>query len=185
MRASDRSYERLTAEHLGRLSALAAEDRDMFFNKQPTFRDRHIATVLAQGAALHWLDGRTGVKDLDVWSFFALGRGGDRFPASIRNLHVDFGPSDLGRQTYDLADAKSDRERNKFRQWSSFRGRRVDLMLRGLPCRPGDDPASAIRAWLRSGRRQADGSPWWLAQKAVILIDPVDRRGEQVWPEHG
>jgi hypothetical protein len=33
---------------------------------------------------------------LDVWTFFSLPPGIGTFPASIRNVHVDFGPG-LGR----------------------------------------------------------------------------------------
>lgn len=175
-----RSYRRITAEHLDRLSDLAAADRERFYVGQPRYRGRHLATALAQGAALHWLDGTTGVKDLDVWSFFALPPEHDRFVASVRKVQVDFGPSELGRQSYDLAGARTPRERARFERWSRFAGRRVDLMLRGLRCRPDEDQAEAIRAWLRSGT--PGSSAWWLAQKAVVLIDPPGRRGERVWP---
>jgi hypothetical protein len=177
-----RSTARLTVHHLGRLSALAAADRELFYAAQPYYRDRHVATVLAQGAALHFLDGSSGVKDLDVWSFFAIPTRHARFPADVRQRHVDFGPSDLGRQLYtpDLAESESAR-----RRWQcyadTFSGRRVDLMMRGLRCRVDDDPGDAIRRWLGLGRRPTDGSPWYLAQKGVILIDPAERRGEIVW----
>lgn len=186
-RASDETSRRssapLTHDHLARLSAIAAEDREIFYRAQPAYRGRHLATVLAQGAALHWLDRSTGVKDLDVWSFFALPPGATRFPASQRKRHVDFGPSELGRQAYDLDDAwLTMHDRRRFARWSTFRGRRVDLMMRGLPCTPDADPAVAIRGWLSRGTRPANGSPWHLAQKAVVLIDPPERRGEVVWP---
>ena len=89
---TDRSFAPLTDEHLARLSALAAQDREQFYASKPRDRGRHLATVLAQGAAQHFIDGMTGVKDLDVWSFFALPAGEDKFPADIRHRHVDFGP---------------------------------------------------------------------------------------------
>jgi hypothetical protein len=169
-------------EHLARLADLAEEDRRQFYASQPDFVGHHLATVLAQGAGLHWIDGTTGVKDLDVWSFFSLPPGYTRFPADIRKRHVDFGPSTLGRQEYDLSAAKDDRERRKFEQWAGFAGRRVDLMLRGLRVPLDADPATAIRAWLRRGKRQAAGSPWYLAQKGVVFIDPANRRGNVIWP---
>lgn len=175
-----RSYERLTNGHLARLSALASADRDLFYVKQPLYRGRHLATVLGQGGALHWLDGTIGVKDLDVWSFFSLPPQHDRFPADVRKVQADFGPSTLGRQSYDLTTARNNTERRKFAKWSNYRGRRVDLMLRGLACQPAADPATVIRNWLTGGA--PGSSAWWLAQKAVILIDPSERREEQVWP---
>lgn len=172
----------LTKRHLAWLSRIAAADHADFYDRRPAYRSRLVAVVLAQGAALHYLDRRNGVKDLDVWSFFALPPGERRFPEDQRKLHVDFGPSDLGRQRYDLTRAKSDRKRAEMERWSrEHTGRRVDLMMRGLRCDVDNDPAEAVRAWLETGMRKPDSSPWHLRQKAVILIDPAARRDEVVW----
>src|ERR1700727_1064079 len=54
-----------------------------------------LCRALYQGAALHYLDGKNGVKDFDVWSFYAaLGDG--PFPYRWRGT-ADFGPSRFGR----------------------------------------------------------------------------------------
>ncbi len=177
---TDRSFAPLTDEHPARLSALAAQDREQFYASSPRYRGRHLATVLAQGAAQHFIDGMTGVKDLDVWSFFALPAGEDKFPADIRHRHVDFGPSTLGRQLYDLSRARSKVERARWVKWARFEGRRVDLFLRGQRCGIDTDPVDAITEWLRAGRSKKNSSPWWLSQKAVVLLDPWPK--EIVWP---
>lgn len=150
-----RSNAPLTLDHLVRLAKLARDDRERFLRSQPDFRGFHTATVLAQGGGLHWISGITGVKDLDVWSFFALPPGYTRFPADVRHRHVDFGASALGRQRYDLASARSPAERRSFETWSRFEGRRVDVMMRGLPVDVEDDPAASIRTWLRHGKRSS------------------------------
>jgi hypothetical protein len=178
---SARSSARLTKRHLARLSKIAAEDRAKFYQAQPVYADRLVAVVLAQGAGLHYLDRTNGVADLDVWSFFSLPTGHDRFCADIRSTHVDFGPSDLGRQAYKLATARNERQRARWERWQAFEGRRVDLLMRGLACELADDPAEAIREWLARGTRKSAGSPYYLRQKGVIMIDPLDRRGEVVW----
>lgn len=179
---SRRSKVPLYKRHLARLSKIAAADHESLYARRPEYQGRLVAVVLAQGAALHYLDRSNGVKDLDVWSFFALPMEQTRFPEDQRKKHVDFGPSDLGRQRYDLKVAKSPRQRALMTRWSDEHvGRRVDLMMRGLPCGPKDDPAEAIRTWLASGERKPGTSPWHLRQKAVILVDPPDRRGEVVW----
>jgi len=186
--ASERSSAPLTVAHLARMSELARLDHERFFLKQPSFRGHCLGIVLAQGGAQHWvdcergLDHPNGVKDLDVWSFFSLPPGMTTFPAPIRNVHVDFGPSELGRQSYDLSTAKNEAERQKFLKWSAFSGRRVDLLLRGVPDGLDADPAAAIRAWLRPGVRKPKSSPEYLAKKAIVLIDPEPKRGEVVWP---
>ncbi len=177
--ATVRSYIPLTTEHLSRLADLAREDRERFLTFHPDFRGLHVATVLAQGGGLHWVNGTNGVKDLDVWTFFALPPGHSRFPADIRHRHVDFGPSELGRQRYKPAAARSEAEKRRFQVWSKFEGRRVDLMMRGLRVDVRDDPADGIWQWLTRGK--PGSSPWFLAQKAVVMIDPADRRGEVIW----
>lgn len=83
--------------------------------------------MLAQGAASHYLDclvghesaSRRGVKDLDVWMFYAA-MPGTAFPAARRETHADFGPSTLGRQSYDLAGARTARERALWRRWNNL-----------------------------------------------------------------
>lgn len=98
---TERSYAPLTAEHLSRLAGIAQADHELFTAGHPEYANRRVAVTLAQGAACHYLDGCTGVKDLDVWSFYVkLPR--QKWLADSRNRHVDFGPSDLGRQHYDL-----------------------------------------------------------------------------------
>jgi hypothetical protein len=179
-RASERSYAPLTGDHLARLRVIAADDRERFHRNRPEYRNRHLCTVLAQGGALHFLNGTNGVKDLDVWSFYSL-IPGSKWPADRRNTHTDFGESSLGRQTYDAAQAPDERTRRAYETWSGYTGRRVDLLMRALPVGLDADPAAAVRAWLRAGRRKG-GSAWYLAQKAVVLIDPPTRCGEVIWP---
>lgn len=182
-----RSRARLTDAHLARLSELAAADHQRFFAHRPEYLGRLVAVTLAQGAALHYVNGRTGIKDLDVWSFFAAIPGA-RFPADRRETHADFGPSELGRQRYDLTAARSPRELARFRHWTTFSGRRVDLLMRQLPVAPDasiEDAIAALRAWLTAGaasRAKDPPSSWHLARKAMILIDPIEGRGNLVWP---
>jgi hypothetical protein len=124
-RREERSRARLTGEHLRRLAELAEEDHAFFTRPggRPEYESRRLAVALAQGAALHYLDGRNGVKDLDVWTFYAA-ISGKRFPADRRLTNVDFGPSSLGREPYDM------HLRNRF---SGYTGRKVDFCMRALP----------------------------------------------------
>lgn len=85
---------RLTEQHLARRSELAYADHLHFTRDdgRPEYRRRRVAVVLAQGAAPHYIDGTSGVKDLDVWTFYAA-IDGKTFPAYKRETHADFGPS--------------------------------------------------------------------------------------------
>lgn len=188
-RATPRSRASLTPEHLARLSVIARADHEYFTRDdgRPEYRDRRLLVVLTQGAALHWIDGLTGVKDLDVWTFYAA-IPGRRFPADQRETHADLGHSELGRQAYDLSAALPPSVLARWRRWSTFEGRRVDLLMRALPAAPGateDEAVEALRAWLRQGaasRAAKKPSPWWLAQKAGVGIDPPTLRGRVLWP---
>jgi hypothetical protein len=167
-----RSYEAILDVDLARLSAGAAMDRERFFLKRPEYRHRLLVVDLCQGAGLHYRDVASGdaepngVKDFDVWSFFAA-IPGRRFPADRRMTHVDFGPSRFGRQIDQPA---------RFRH---YQGRRVDLLMRALPVGSGDDPPEALRHYLQEARTT---SAQRLAAKAVVLIDPLDLRGTIAWP---
>lgn len=160
-----RSFERIARVDLARLATIAEEDREDRFARKPHWREiygnRVIAVALCQGAALHLLDGRTGVKDFDVWTFFAAGPE-KPFPPRWR-VERDFGDRKFGRS--------SDKPH--------FVGRRVDCLARSIIAAPNSDPAVAIRGYLRVGRTE---SARLLARKAVILISPSERLGEVVWP---
>ena len=168
----DRSTEVIDVGDLARLAEVAAQDRDRFFAKRPEYRHRVVATVLCQRAALHYVDVATGkrrqngIKDFDVWTFFAAVPG-ERFPADRRNTHVDLGASKFGHYPG---------ESSRFRR---YQGRRIDLLMRALPVEPTIDPAAALLDYLTEARTT---TAQWLAEKAVVLLDPVARRGEIVWP---
>jgi hypothetical protein len=162
----ERSLEPLSKDDLRRLGDIARADRERMFSHSPhwaLYRERLLAVALCQGAALHYLDGRNGIKDLDVWTFFAALP--SRYPDRAlyrRNKPYDFGPSRHGRHP-DLP---------------GYAGRKVDLLSDSIPVSPDADPRESIRGWLRSERR---GNPSHLATKAVVLIEPT--LGQVVWPE--
>jgi hypothetical protein len=165
-RSTERSIEQIGLTDLSRLAQLANDDEKALFARVPggagRYAGRLLCRALCQGAALHFVNGATGVKDFDVWSFYAALPTG---PFPYRRIgNADFGPSKFGRWPGDSA---------------RFRGRRVDLIGRSLPAEFGEDPASVLRRYLSSGATESARA---LAAKAVVLIAPNDRVGEIVWP---
>jgi hypothetical protein len=89
---SPRSFAAFRTQHLRRLVNLANADHEFFTRPdwRPEYQSRRLAVGLAQGAALHYLDGKNGVKDFDIWTFYAglprvsgprkLGMGGRQSP---------------------------------------------------------------------------------------------------------
>ena len=110
---------------------------------------------------MHYVNGRNGVKDFDVWSFYAQYDDWP-FPARWRGTR-DFGPSKFGRYPRDAP---------------RYSGRRVDLLGRSLRVEPGADLTEAIRRYLTVRRTRSAKE---LAAKAVVLIDPESRLGEIAW----
>jgi hypothetical protein len=165
----DRSLARIEIADLHRLAALAAEAEADLFRRKPQgsgrYASRLLCRTLCQGAALHYINERNGVKDFDVWSFYAQ-YDDWLFPPRWRGTR-DFGPSKFGRYPGDPP---------------RYSGRRVDLLGRSLPAEPGADPADVLRRYLAARRSESAKA---LAAKAVILIDPENRAGEIVWPVAG
>jgi hypothetical protein len=162
----DRSLARIDVTDLLRLAALAADAESELFRRNPHGSGRYVGRLLGralcQGAALHYLNGKNGVKDFDIWSFYAQYDDWP-FPPRWRGTR-DFGSSKFGRYPGDPP---------------RYSGRRVDLLGRSLPVAPGTDPADAVRRYLTAWRTD---SAMALAAKAVVLIDPQNRAGEIVWP---
>lgn len=164
--AEDRSYERITRADLRRLLRIARLEREDFFARHKEYailyRKRVLCTALCQGAALHFINGQTGVHDFDVWTFYA-----EHPEASFPHWHeerYDFGHSKFGR----LPQAPE-----------TFRGRPVDLAARSIEASPVDDPIEALQHYLRRGSTPVARR---LAEKAVVLLEPEDLAGYVVWP---
>ena len=96
---SDRSLVRIEIADLLRLAALAADAEAELFRRNPLgsgrYAGRLLGRALCQGAALHYVNGSNGVKDFDVWSFYAQYDDWP-FPARWRGTR-DFGPPKFGR----------------------------------------------------------------------------------------
>jgi hypothetical protein len=161
----ERSYERLTKSDLERLGQIAALDRQELFRRKPDlarlYGGRLVAVALCQGAALHYLDGKNGIKDLDVWSFY---RAAPERPYPYRRRGVaDFGDPKFGTSA----------------NQPQFVGRSVDLLGRSIDARDFSDPVEVLREYLRSRKSE---SARLLAEKAVIIIEPASILGAVVWP---
>jgi hypothetical protein len=169
---SGRSYEPIEPADLQLLAHIGAEDREMFYQRRPEYCGRLLCVALCQRAGKHYVDiarassSPIGVKDFDVWSFFAA-IPGERFPADKRNRHVDFGPS------------KFERWPDELERFRHFTGRRVDLLMRALPVPLDADPVAALRAYLVEATTTSARA---LAAKGVVLIEPRRLLGTIVWP---
>jgi len=162
---SKRSYEKITKNDLRCLIKLAHQDRHDFFARYPIWKklysNRVICVAFCQGAALHYLDGKNGVKDFDVWTFYSENPSGQPFPYR-RMGHLDFGESKFGRYPDDL----------------KFKGRCVDLIGRSIKAPVNADPIKILQEYLLSGNTKTSRE---LAKKAVVLLEPEILFGKVIW----
>jgi hypothetical protein len=138
---AERSYQLITVSDLARLAELAAADRADRFARRPRWQpyaDRLLCTALCQGAAKHYVDRQNGVKDFDVYSFYAEDTSLGRFPPRWHTT-ADFGPSRFGRHPDDNA---------------SYTGRRIDFIGRSLKVSPDVDPVEALIGYLTQPRTE-------------------------------
>jgi hypothetical protein len=163
-----RSYESITPSELQRLADIARSDREDFFQRYPrwsTLYSRRLLWVaLCQGAALHFLDGKNGVKDFDVWSFFCE-IAGQPIPRR-RVVFRDFGQPQFG--------TSPDKP--------NFIGRKVDLLFKSIACTPDSSPTHSLQRYLTEGRTDTARC---LAQKPVVLLEPIEQVSIVAWQPNG
>ncbi len=165
--ATERSFERITRADLKRLARIAADERADFFSRHPEFailyRKRLLCTALGDDAALHHLNGVTGVNEFSVWSFYAEH---PEAPFPFRRAgRADFGRSKFGR----AADAPEG--------YCGASGGPARTLHRTSPRAAA--PVEALQRYLKAGATRSSRE---LAQKAVVLIEPEPLLGAEVWP---
>jgi hypothetical protein len=159
------SYERILHPDLKRLGEIARADARNFFSRNPRYgalENRGIAVALCQGAGLHFVTGTNGIKDFDVWTFYAE-LPGLRYPARRPPMAYDFSDPKFGRSP----------------DFPSFIGRKVDCLARSLKADLTADPILALRTYLLSS---STGTPGQLSRKGVVLIEPGRLLGTVIWP---
>ncbi len=158
-----RSYRAITRSDLRRLARIARQDRETLFKTHPQwatlYAQRVMCVALCQGAALHYLDRKTGINDFDVYTFYRKHPAKDWYARRIKRY--DFGDPKFG-QSLDRPD---------------FVGRRVDCCARSIDIDSKEGIEAAIQQYLQEGRTE---SAKQLAAKAVILLEP--NCGKVIWP---
>jgi len=110
---------------------------------------------------LHYLDGKNGVKDFDIWTFY-IEHPKAPYPYR-RHGCADFGKSKFGRHPAE----------------TGYIGRRVDFLGRSILCSLHADPITTVQDYLSAARSQ---SAKLLAEKAVIGLEPEQLFGQVIWP---
>lgn len=159
-----RSNEKITKFDLRKLLRLARADIDDFFDRKSTYKKpyqgKEKLVALCQGAALHYIDGKNGVKDFDVWFFYP--QKGDVILPYRRTGLVDFGKSKFGKHPNNLL----------------FEGRGVDVLMRSTKDFDRGSPESCISDYLSNCKTV---TAKLLSQKAVVGLYPERVFGKVLW----
>jgi hypothetical protein len=162
----ERSLEKITKYDLKRLLRLASRDMDMFFERNPLYskpyKDKQLLIALCQGAALHYIDKKSGVKDFDVWFFYP--KKSIDLPYRRRGV-VDFGVSKFGRNP----------------KMKKYEGRTIDVLMRSDVNFNNKKPELAIYNYLIAKKSK---TAKLLSQKAVIGLYPESVFGKVLWPKN-
>jgi len=167
MAREERSLAQIGRADLRRLLNIARAEREDFFSRHKEYailyRKRVLCTALCGDAALHYMNGMTGISNFEVWTFYAEHPEAS-FPHWYEERH-DYGAS------------------RKFSRSPSapetFKGRPVDLAGRSIEAAPLDDPLEALQHYLRRGSTPVARR---LGEKAVVLLEPDRLAGYVAWP---
>lgn len=154
----ERSMEKIDENALELFASVALKRLNEIYQRAPVaglYKDRLILLALAQGGALHYLDQKNGLKDIDVWAFYEGGLDRPFPPRAVWT--ADLGESKFGKHPDD----------------AGFSGRRMDILGRSVEVRADDDLKTPVNRWLQGHAASA----WALRQKAVVSIYPPDIRG--------
>lgn len=153
-----RSFNKFKPGDLEKVLRFAVEDRKDFISRLPKYKylESNIQAIcLCQGGALHYVNGKNGVRDLDVYTFYSEGP----YPFRRRAIR-DFGKSQFGRYiTYP----------------EGYEGRVVDILGRVIPT-PTDDYVKNIQSYLS---KEGTATAHYLAEKAVVVLWP--NMGRVIW----
>ena len=157
-----RSFKKITIRDLKSLAEIARKDRVDYFQRHPKYKvyaNRVLCIALCQGAAMHYINGSTGINDFDVYTFYKKHPSVTWYAKRIKS--------------YDFVNPKFGQSVGN----PDFGGRCVDCLGRAIDTPKKGDIITALREYLRFGSTETAGL---LAQKAVVLLDP--KCGKVVWP---
>ena len=160
-----RTYEKLTIEDLKEIEQYAKEELKRFLNevgnpkgKYRVYENKLIAICLCQGAAQHFVDGKTGIKDIDVWFFFKEDKN-VKIP-DIKNMRYS-----VHKKFTNIGDKSIDFLKKAIKQ---------DIINKSESVKPED----ILKSYLQNGNTSTSK---YLASKSVVGLFPPEILGKIIW----
>jgi len=162
----ERSLEKITKNDLSELYNGSKARLEEYFSQGAGRKwldlydiEKPIVAALCQGAAMHFRDGTTGVRDFDVWFFYPFNK--KHLPyRTIWNW--DYQNPKFGRHP----DIKG------------YTGRKVDVLVRSIHNYSIADSVKTIHEYLQY---EDTDSSRELSKKAVVILYPENQLGKVAW----
>ena len=159
---------------LVRLCQISLSHFEDFVLRKPRysiFRDRMLGILLVQGASLHYIDGKNGIKDFDVLILFR------------ENRHISDEDGRLVKIPYRRRGTE-DSEMPEFGTYPGdhgrYNGRRVDILMREVKHKYlANNAESSIRQYFSKSKSKSM-KEW--RKKAAIGLWPEYIFGKVLWP---
>ena len=167
---NNRSMRKITKSHLKKLCEIVFEDKNDFFGNNPRysfFKDRLYAILLVQGAAAHYVDGKTGINDFDLLVLF---RSDENHKERLYRRAVK-------RHDFDVEDFREDVPGFPIKE--SYR--KVDVIYRQIDPNIIDENnlELSIKNYFSKGKTNSIKKYW--APRPVVGIYPENILGTIVW----
>lgn len=121
--------------------------------------ERPLAVALCQGAAMHYIDKKNGIKDFDIWFFYP-------FNEKLLPYRTVW--------TWDYENKKFGTHPNDV----GYKGRRVDVLVRSLNVSDPSNPIVSLQEYFAGGKTYTARA---LAEKAAVLMYPTKYLGKPIW----
>jgi hypothetical protein len=155
-----RTYEKLTKEDLKEIEQYAKEELKRFLNKEKykVYENKLIAICLCQGAAQHFVNGKTGIKDIDVWFFFEEDK--DVKIPNFKNMR-----------------------KSVSKKFTNIGEKRIDFLKKAIKediinKSESEKPEDILKSYLQNGNTSTSKH---LAKKSVIGLFPTEIFGKIIW----
>ena len=152
--SKSRTFEKITRRDLDEILAVGNNVMSDFFVNNPRYkplRNKLVLVALCQGAADHYCDGTTGIKDYDVWFFYAHMQGVSMPRSSIKKCYPGF---------------------------NCYKDKKVDVLRRSDSAFKKGDVKASSRRYLTN---PSNSTPIRLSEKAVIGLYPPEVMGKKLW----
>jgi len=157
-----RTYSRFTEDDLKEMQRYAKKELKRFLEisngKYSVYEGKLIAICLCQGAAQHFVDKKTGIKDIDIWVFFEEDE-------SVKIPH------------------RRNMRKSECIRFKNLGEKRVDWMKKMInkdivKKARGRNPEDIFRAYLKNPKTQ---TARFLSKKSVVGLFPDEILGKVIW----